>query len=266
MLEIKDLCFSPGGKEIIKHLDLTVPDGKLIIITGPNGGGKTTLAKLIAGLEKPDSGSITFNGRDITGLDPTERALAGISYGFQQPVRFKGFTVRELLTIAKGGELSEEELARTLSLVGLDAESYADRALDSHLSGGEIKRIEIASVFLRDTELAIFDEPEAGIDLWSFNSLIRVFEDMRDTRKKTMIIISHQERIISIADDIVLIQDGKIVVEGPRRKIYPLICKQGCMVFDLNEIKAAGRGRRCEKCDRDGDCDSCPKKGGRNDR
>ncbi|MBQ1908036.1 MAG: ATP-binding cassette domain-containing protein, partial [Firmicutes bacterium] len=172
MLEIKDLCFSPGGKEIIKHLDLSVPDGKLIIITGPNGGGKTTLAKLIAGIERPDSGQIIFNGRDISALDPTERALAGISYGFQQPVRFKGFTVRELLTIAKGGELSDEELSRTLSLVGLDADTYADRALDSHLSGGEIKRIEIASVFLRDSELAIFDEPEAGIDLWSFNALI----------------------------------------------------------------------------------------------
>ncbi len=244
MLEIKDLCFSPGGKEIIKHLDLSVPDGKLIIITGPNGGGKTTLAKLIAGIERPDSGQIIFNGRDISGLDPTERALAGISYGFQQPVRFKGFTVRELLTIAKGGELSDEELARTLSLVGLDADTYADRALDSHLSGGEIKRIEIASVFLRDSELAIFDEPEAGIDLWSFNALIRVFEEMRDTRKKTMIIISHQERIISIADDIVLIQDGRIVVEGPRHRIYPLICKQGCMVFDLRELREAARELR----------------------
>ncbi len=236
MLQIKDLKYQPPGyRQILNGIDLQIDDGRLVVLTGPNGGGKTTLARMIAGVEKPTSGSIIFNGQDITHLDPTQRARAGIGYAFQQPVRFKGFSVRELLSIAKGSPISEQELAETLSLVGLDSSAYADRDVDSHLSGGEIKRIEIASVLVRNASLAVFDEPEAGIDLWSFNSLIRVFEQLRDSRKCSLVIISHQERILSIADEIVMIQDGKLGLHGPRSKMFPLICKNDCAVCDTRE-------------------------------
>ena len=226
MLEIKNLRFAPQGKEILKGIDLTAEDGKLIVLTGPNGGGKTTLAKMIAGLEKPDSGDIILDGQSIVSLDPTERAKLGIGYAFQQPVRFKGFSVRELLNIAAQRSLSDEELADVLSQVGLEASMYAERAVDTHLSGGEIKRIEIAGVLLRQSKVAVFDEPEAGIDLWSFNNLIRVFEKFREKGDCATIIISHQERILSIADEIVMIQNGRTGLSGDAKTIFQrLLCK-----------------------------------------
>ena len=247
MLQIKDLKYQPQGqRQILKGIDLTIGDGKLVVLTGPNGGGKTTLAKMIAGVEKPSSGTILYNGLDITGMDPTQRARAGIGYAFQQPVRFKGFTVRELLNIAKGSPISDEELASTLSMVGLDSAAYADRDVDSHLSGGEIKRIEIATVLVRDCGLAVFDEPEAGIDLWSFNSLIRVFEQLRDRRQCSLVIISHQERILSIADEIVMIQDGKLGLHGPRSRMFPLICKNDCAVCGTEEGGCDGCFRQAD--------------------
>ena len=226
MLEIKNLSFSAQGRQILNDINLTIPDGKLICLTGPNGGGKTTLAKMIAGVEKPDSGQILLDGMDLVPLDPTERAKAGVGYAFQQPVRFKGITVRDMLNMAAGKTLSEEELANVLREVGLEAGEYIDRGVGTHLSGGEIKRIEIATVLLRHSRLAVFDEPEAGIDLWSFNNLVRVFENIRDRRDNSLVIISHQERILSIADEIIMLQDGKVGLRGDRKSIFPrLLCK-----------------------------------------
>lgn len=241
MLEIKNLSFStPEGRKIINNIDLTIPDGKLIAITGPNGGGKTTLAKLIAGIELPDSGSMMLDGEELATLDTTARALKGISFAFQQPVRFKGITVRNLLTLANGKPMSEEELTELLARVGLEASAYLERAVGTHLSGGEIKRIEIASVLIRKSKLIIFDEPEAGIDLWSFNNLIRVFEKIREERACSLMIISHQERILSIADEIILINEGKVGLHGPRGTIFPrLICKN-------NECSICGHGHGSE--------------------
>ena len=226
MLEIKNLSFSAQGRKILDDINLTIPDGKLICLTGPNGGGKTTLAKMIAGVEKPDSGQILLDGLDLVPLDPTERARAGVGYAFQQPVRFKGITVRDMLNMAAGKTLTEEELASVLQEVGLEAGEYVDRGVGTHLSGGEIKRIEIATVLLRRSRLAVFDEPEAGLDLWSLNNLVRVFENIRDRRDNSLVIISHQERILSIADEIVMIQDGKVGLRGDRKSIFPrLLCK-----------------------------------------
>ena len=226
MLEIKNLSFSAQGRKILDDINLTIPDGKLICLTGPNGGGKTTLAKMIAGVEKPDEGQILLDGLDLVPLDPTERARAGVGYAFQQPVRFKGITVRDMLNMAAGKTLTEQELADVLQEVGLEAGEYVDRGVGTHLSGGEIKRIEIATVLLRRSRLAVFDEPEAGIDLWSFNNLVRVFENIRDRRDNSLVIISHQERILSIADEIVMIQDGKVGLRGDRKSIFPrLLCK-----------------------------------------
>ena len=223
MLEIKNLSFSAQGRKILDDINLTIPDGKLICLTGPNGGGKTTLAKMIAGVEKPDEGQILLDGLDLVPLDPTERARAGVGYAFQQPVRI---TVRDMLNMAAGKTLTEEELASVLQEVGLEAGEYVDRGVGTHLSGGEIKRIEIATVLLRRSRLAVFDEPEAGIDLWSFNNLVRVFENIRDRRDNSLVIISHQERILSIADEIVMIQDGKVGLRGDRKSIFPrLLCK-----------------------------------------
>jgi Fe-S cluster assembly ATP-binding protein len=229
MLEIKNLSFAPeGDKQILKNISLTIPDGKLVVLTGPNGGGKTTLAKMIAGINMPTSGSLILDGVDITDKDPTERAKLGIGYAFQQPVRFKGFTVRDILNLANGKPLTEDQLDEVLLKVGLEPKAYKDRDVDTKLSGGEIKRIEIAGVLLRKSKLTVFDEPEAGIDLWSFNSLISVFEELRETREVTLVIISHQERILSIADEIMLIQDGRLGMKGPREIMYPLICGDGC--------------------------------------
>jgi len=230
MLEIKNITFNPEGtRKILDDISLTIPDGKLIVLTGPNGGGKTSLAKVIAGINIPSSGQLILDGKDITGLDPTERAKAGVAFAFQQPVRFKGISVRKLLNLSAGRELSDAELDEVLRNVGVQPEQYIDRQVDTKLSGGEIKRIEIASVLLRKARVAVFDEPEAGIDLWSFNNLIRVFEEIRDRRDCSLIVISHQERILSIADEIVMIQGGKVGLSGNRNTIFPrLICKNDC--------------------------------------
>jgi len=216
MLELKNVSWTaPDGAQIVKDVSFTVPDGRLVVITGPNGGGKTTTAKLIAGIEPPTSGSILLDGRDITGLDVTERAKLGISYAFQQPVRFKGLTVRQLLTLASGGKkLSEDDLCAILGRVGLCARDYIDREVNATLSGGEIKRIEIATVLARHTRLSVFDEPEAGIDLWSFRSLIDVFQEIRKSLNGSLVVISHQERILRIADEIDVISGGVLTDSG----------------------------------------------------
>ena len=227
MLEIKNLCFSAesetGKTEILKNLSLTVPDGKFIVITGPNGGGKSTLAKLIMGIEKPVSGQIFWNGQDITALDVTQRAKLGICYGFQQPPRFKGMKVSDLLSCAAGKHLSMEDGCKYLTQVGLCAREYIDRDVDASLSGGELKRIEIATILAKGGNMMIFDEPEAGIDLWSFSRLTATFEAIHQDSSASMIIISHQERIIRLADEIVLISGGEIQAQGPVDEIFPKI-------------------------------------------
>ena len=228
MLQLNSLSFAAesDGKsaEIIRDLTLTLPDNKFIVITGPNGGGKSTLAKLIAGIEKCTAGQILFDGTVITNLSITERARMGIGFAFQQPVRFKGLTVFDLLRIAAGKNLSLSEACDYLSEVGLCAKDYIHREINASLSGGELKRIEIASVLIRDVKLALFDEPEAGIDLWSFQNLIRIFEKMQKSdRSRTILVISHQERILNIADEIIVIADGTIQKQGPRDRILPEI-------------------------------------------
>ena len=231
MLKLEHVAWGlPGGAEIIKDIDLTVPAGKLVVVTGPNGGGKTSLAKLIAGIIKNTSGRILLDGEDITDLDVTSRAQKGIAYAFQQPVRFKGLTVRDLLELSAGRELDDGDLCNYLGKVGLCATEYIDRELNASLSGGEIKRIEIASVLARNARLAIFDEPEAGIDLWSFARLVETFQDLRNHHDGTLLIISHQERILEIADQIIVIADGKVRQAGPRVAILPTL---------LNDERAA---------------------------
>ena len=225
MLELKDVSFNvfdeKKEKEIIRHLDLTVDDGKFVVVTGPNGGGKSTMAKLIAGIETPTAGRIFFNGEAITDKSITERANLRISFPFQQPARFKGITVLDLLRIAAAKQLSVSACCEYLSEVGLCARDYINREVNASLSGGELKRIEIATVLARGTQLAIFDEPEAGIDLWSFQNLIRVFERMRTANTRSILIISHQERILEIADEIVLIANGQVTKHGSREEILP---------------------------------------------
>lgn len=226
MLELQNLSFQvsdkdSSGKEIIKNINLSLDDHTFIAITGPNGGGKSTLAKLIMGIEKPTSGKILFNGTDITDMDITERAKQGISFAFQQPVRFKGIKVKDLISLAAGNNLSTSGACEYLSKVGLCAKDYINRDVDGSLSGGELKRIEIATIIARNTPLSVFDEPEAGIDLWSFNNLIKVFEEMHEARNNSLIIISHQERILNIADEIVVISDGQIASRGRKETILP---------------------------------------------
>ena len=225
MLQIKDLSFEvtddKGQKQIIKNLNLDVDEGKFVVITGPNGSGKSTLAKLIAGIEKPTGGQIFFDGKNITDTSITDRANLGISFALQQPVRFKGITVLDLLRLAAKKRLSVGEACNYLSEVGLCAKDYVNREVNASLSGGELKRIEIATVLPRGTRLSIFDEPEAGIDLWSFQSLIKVFRHMRDTIHGSILIISHQERILNIADRIIVLADGKVQQDGPRKDILP---------------------------------------------
>lgn len=224
MLTLEHLAWSlPDGTDIVKDISLNVGDGKLVVVTGPNGGGKTSLAKLIAGLHTQTSGRILFDGQDISDLDITARARLGIAYAFQQPVRFKGLTVRDLLEIAAGHALSEDDLCDLLGQVGLCADEYIGRELDSGLSGGEMKRVEIASVLARRAPLCIFDEPEAGIDLWSFARLVETFQSLHATRQSTLLVISHQERILSIADEIVVVAGGRVRQAGPRSLILPML-------------------------------------------
>lgn len=224
MLELKNITYevddNHDNKEILKNISLTVED-HFVAITGPNGGGKSTLAKMAAGIIKPTSGQILLDGVDITNLNITERANMGISYAFQQPVHFKGLTVKDLITIAAGKALGVSEICDVLSEVGLCAREYIDREINNSLSGGELKRIEIAMITARGTKLSIFDEPEAGIDLWSFNSLIKVFEKMRDEIHGTILIISHQERILDIADKIIVIADGQVKTIGTKEEVLP---------------------------------------------
>ncbi|MBQ9460499.1 MAG: ATP-binding cassette domain-containing protein [Clostridia bacterium] len=224
MLRLENISWStPDGVGVLNNLDLTVPDGKLIVITGPNGGGKTTLAKIIAGIYRQDGGKIFLNDRDITEADITERAKMGISFAFQQPVRFKGITVRRLIELAAGEKLPLDKICNYMSRVGLCAEEYINREVNSTLSGGEIKRIEIATVLARHSVLTVFDEPEAGIDLWSFTNLIKTFEDIRKNLDGSIIIISHQERILRIADEIAIVADGSIKAQGKPDEMMKLL-------------------------------------------
>ncbi len=227
MLTLENVSFDvkdeKGEKDIIKDLSLTIDDNKFVVITGPNGGGKSTLAKLIAGIYAPSAGKIYFNGQDITEASITERANMGISFAFQQPVRFKGVQVLDLIRLAAKEKLSAADACKYLSEVGLCAKDYINREVNASLSGGELKRIEIATVIARKTRLSVFDEPEAGIDLWSFQNLIQVFERMRENTHGSILIISHQERILNIADEIVVISEGRISKQGSREEILPQI-------------------------------------------
>ena len=231
MLELKNLVFEVSDEKgnklrILDDVSLTVPDGKFYVITGPNGGGKSTLARVIMGLEKPTSGKIIYNGTDITDLDVTERAKLGIGYAFQQPPRFKGLTVSKMLALASGKALSDKECCTYLAKVGLCSAEYVKRELDASLSGGEMKRIEIATLMARNPELAIFDEPEAGIDLWSFAMLVETFKNMQKKGGRTTVIISHQERIMTLADEMIVIADGKIKSMGDRKDMLPKLMKE----------------------------------------
>ena len=227
MLELKNIGFEvfeeSGGKtkEILRDVNLVVEDKSFLVITGPNGGGKSSLAKVMMGIAQPACGQILFDGQDITALSPTERANIGMGFAFQQPVRFKGLTVFDLLSLAAKKTLQIDEACHYLSEVGLCAMDYINRELNASLSGGELKRIEIAMLIARAPALSIFDEPEAGIDLWSFNNLIKVFEKMRDTTAGAVVIISHQERILEIADQIVVVAEGSIAKTGSREEILP---------------------------------------------
>lgn len=220
MLELKNICFKRDGKQILNNINLELPSGKFVVITGPNGSGKSTLAKIIMGIEKPDTGSIIFDSEDITNLSIDERARKGIGFAFQQVVKFKGITVYDLIRLSAGKKVTKNEACEILSTVGLCAKEYIDREVNGSLSGGELKRIEIATVAIRKNKLIIFDEPEAGIDLWSFENLIEVFESLRDKNKEsTTLIISHQERILNIADTIVLLKNGKIASVGSKEDV-----------------------------------------------
>lgn len=245
MLELKNISLSVedeftgnGQKEILRDVSLTIETGRLVVVTGPNGGGKSTMAKMIAGILKPNQGQILLDGEDVTDLDITQRATRGISFAFQQPVRFKGITVRDLINLASGREISDCEACGYLKEVGLCARDYIDREVNASLSGGEIKRIEIATVMARKTKLTIFDEPEAGIDLWSFNNLIDVFKNLRKEINGSMLIISHQERILDIADEIIVIADGKVMARGKKEEVLPELLREDC------QYCVGGKGRR----------------------
>lgn len=234
MLELRDISYSveddSQSKDILKNISLTLEDDKFYVITGPNGGGKSTLAKLISGIIRPTSGRIIFDGTDITDMSISDRAKAGISFAFQQPVRFKGITVKDLITLAAGDHMSTASACEYLSEVGLCARDYINREVNASLSGGELKRIEIAITLARKTKLSVFDEPEAGIDLWSFNNLIKVFEQLHNEIHGSIVIISHQERIINIADEIILIAGGEVKSIGSKEVVLPQItdANAGC--------------------------------------
>ena len=241
MLTLKNLSLTAadaqGRADIVKNVSLDVEDGKFLVITGPNGGGKTTLAKLIMGLATPTGGQIFLDGEDITGLSITDRAKRGISYSFQQPPRFKGMKVSDLLTIAAGKALSHDEACSYLTQVGLCARDYLNRDVDTSLSGGEVKRIEIATLLAKNSRLMIFDEPEAGIDLWSFARLTETFRELHEKGGRTILIISHQERIIRLADEIVLLANGEIAGRGTADELYPRLLSQtvaGCNLLEVN--------------------------------
>ena len=246
MLELKNVSFKVEAdgqeKEIIRDVSLSIPDEKLIVITGPNGGGKSTLARLIAGIETPTSGRILFDGEDITESSITDRAKKGIGFAFQQPVRFKGIQVFDLIRLATGKNISARNACEYLAAVGLCAKDYIDREVNSSLSGGELKRIEIATVLAKASKLSVFDEPEAGIDLWSFQNLIEVFQGMRDNiNGSSILIISHQERILDIADEIIVLKDGQLVDHGDRKKILPTLLGTANAVPDCGK-GFAGKG------------------------
>ena len=238
LLQLKDICFKRENKKILDNINLDIDLGKFVAITGPNGSGKSTLAKIIMGIEKPDSGKVILNGKDITKLPIDERAKLGISFAFQQPVKFKGITIYDLLKISAQKQITKKEACEILSKVGLCAKEYVDREVNGSLSGGELKRIEIASVALRKAKLTIFDEPEAGIDLWSFNKLIEVFENMSEIIKGTTIIISHQERILNIADEVILMKAGKIQEIGTSKQILEQTMKNEKCCKIKNTLKS----------------------------
>lgn len=227
MLELKDISFARDNKQILNHIDLKIDNSKLVCITGPNGSGKSTLAKIIMGILTPDSGTILLDGQDITHKNITERAKLGIGFAFQQPVKFKGLTVKDLIEISAGNSLKLSEACDYLSDVGLCAKDYLNREISNSLSGGELKRIEIAMLAAKKSKLTVFDEPEAGIDLWSFNSLISVFEKMHsEIQNSSIVIISHQEKILNISDEIILLADGEITAIGSKEDVLPLLLKQ----------------------------------------
>ncbi len=239
MLEIKNISFSAeDGKEIVNNISFSVPEGQIVAVTGPNGGGKSTVAKLISGIYPLSKGQILLDGEDISSLDITDRARRGIGYGFQRPVTFKGFRVRDILSIAAGRELPSERLMELLGTVGLCMCDYVDREINSNLSGGEQKRIEIAGVLARGCKYNVFDEPEAGIDIWSFQKLISVFENMRRNQKAGQLIISHQRGILDIADKIIVVSSGKITAEGTPAEILPTL-------FDKS-VENCPVGKRCQ--------------------
>ncbi|MBO5203450.1 MAG: ATP-binding cassette domain-containing protein [Clostridia bacterium] len=235
MLELKNVSYSVGDKQILKNIDLEISD-RFVAITGPNGSGKSTLAKLVAGIIQPTEGRIYFDGKDITDMSVTDRAKSGISFAFQQPVRFKGITVKYLISLAAGKNTSVAEACAYLSEVGLCAKDYINREVNASLSGGELKRIEIAMINARGTALSVFDEPEAGIDLWSFNNLIKVFEKMHARTHGTIMIISHQERILNIADKIVVLAGGEVVEYGEKDIVFPKLMdvRAGCRFTENN--------------------------------
>ncbi len=249
MLQLENVSFQVSAegadKEIVRNVTLTIPKNKLVVVTGPNGGGKSSLAKLIAGIEKPTEGRILFCGEDITSLSVTERARKGIAFAFQQPVRFKGIRVLDLIRIAAGETLSAADACVYLSSVGLCARDYVDREVNASLSGGELKRIEIATVLARKAKLSVFDAPEAGIDLWSFRNLIDVFRELRESiRDSSLLIISHQERILNIADEIIVLKNGSVDRQGSQKEIYPTLISDaaaGAVCDCEGAIRALGK-------------------------